>query len=111
MRFREACRNPALSSGHVAPKFGLWFGPLVLRGDFDSVEEDVQFVDLSVNETNIKGLDITFNIEHVERVIDGRGQRMVNCFDGSPIRLRPLYSGSVMGPTPFVGKVPQMIHL
>ena len=39
---------------------------------YDSVEEDVNVVDLSVNETNIEGLDGTPNFDHVKRVIDRR---------------------------------------
>ena len=47
------------------------------RGDYDSVKEDVDVVDLNTNETNIEGLDGTPNFDHVKRVIDGRDPPIV----------------------------------
>ena len=74
------------------------------RGDFDSVEDDVDVVDLSVNETNNEGVDGTPNIHHVKRVIDGRDPP-TDCdpLDGSPIRLVPPPSLSRQGPNPLGG--------
>ena len=40
--------------------------------DLDSVEDDVDVVDLNVNEPSIEGLDGTPNIGHVKTVVDGR---------------------------------------
>ena len=42
------------------------------RENFNGVEDDVEVVDLSVNETSIEGLDGTPNIDHVKKIIDGR---------------------------------------
>ena len=42
------------------------------RRDFDSVDDDVDVVDLNDNEPNIEGLDDTSYIDHVKRVVDGR---------------------------------------
>jgi hypothetical protein len=47
-------------------------GEVFQREDSDSVENDLEVVDLSVNETNIEGLDGTSNIDHIKRFIDGR---------------------------------------
>jgi hypothetical protein len=40
--------------------------------DFDSVDNDVEVVDLNVNEPNIEGLNGIANIDYVKIIIDGR---------------------------------------
>ena len=74
------------------------------RGDFDSVKDDVEVIDLSVNEASIEYLDGTANIDHVKRVIDGRDPP-TDCdpLEGSPIRLIPPPSLSRQGPNPLGG--------
>ena len=60
---------------------------VISRGNFDSVEEDVDVVDLSVYETNIESLDDTSDIDHVKRVVDGRDPPTDGePFGGSPTR-------------------------
>ena len=58
------------------------------RGNFDSVEEDVEVVDPSVNETNIEDLNYTSNIDYVKRVVDGR----------DPLTDGELFGGSLTRP-------------
>ena len=60
------------------------------REEFDSVEDDVEVVDLSVNEPSIEGLDGTPNIDHVKKIIDSRDPPTdCDSLDGSPIRPIP----------------------
>ena len=72
--------------------------------DFNGVEDDVEVVDLSVNETSIEGLDGFPNINHAKRIIDGRDP-LTDCdpLDGSPIRQVPPPSLSRQGPNPLGG--------
>ena len=74
------------------------------RGDFDSNEDDVEVVDLSVNDTNNEGVDGTPNIDHVQKIIDGRDPP-TDCdpLDGSPIRLVHPPSLSRQRPIPLGG--------
>ena len=74
------------------------------RRDFDSVEEDIEVVDLSVNEASIEGLDVTPNIHHIKGDTDVRDPPTDGePFHGSPIRPVPLCSGSRQGPNPIGG--------
>ena len=61
-------------------------------------------MDLSVNETNIQGLDDTPNIDHIKRVVDGRDPP-TNCdpLDGYSIRPVPPPSLFRQGPNPLGG--------
>ena len=74
------------------------------RGDFDGVDNDVEVVDLSINEGNMKGLDDNPNIVHVKNVIDGRDPP-TDCdpLDGSPFRTVHPPSLSRQGPNPLGG--------
>ena len=67
------------------------------RGDLDSVEEDVEVVDLSIDEAIIEDLDATLNIDHVKRVIDVRDSPT----DGEPFHGSGQYLfiwGPIKGP-------------
>ena len=74
------------------------------RGDFDGLDDDVEIVDLSVNNTNIEGVDVTPNIDHVKNVVDGRDPP-TDCdpLDGSPFRTVHPPSLSRQGPNPLGG--------
>ena len=74
------------------------------RRDFDSVDDDVEVVDLSVNEPNIECMDGTANIDNVKRVIDSR-EPPTDCdpLDESPIGLVPPPSLSRQVPNPLGG--------
>jgi hypothetical protein len=92
------------------------------REDFDSVDDDVEVVDVSVNETNIEGLDGNPNINHLKRVIDGR-DLPTDCdpLEESPIRpapppslfrqgSNPLGGIGVPNGTPMYGVTPSLIR-
>ena len=74
------------------------------RGDFDTFEDDVEVVDLSVNDPSIEGIDGRSNIEYVKKVIEGRDPP-TDCdpLEESPTRLVPPPSMSRQGPNPLVG--------
>ena len=71
------------------------------RENFDSVKDDVEVVNLSVNETNIEGLDGTSNIDHVKRIIDGRVP-LTDCDPLEESSIRPVPPPSLFrqGPNP-----------
>ena len=74
------------------------------RGEFDSLEDDVEVVDLSINEPSIEGLDVTPNIDQVKKVIDSRDPpRDCDPLDGSPIRPVPPSLLSRQGLNPLGG--------
>ena len=82
------------------------------RGDFDSVDDGNEVVDLSVNEPSIDVFDGISNIDLVKKVVDGRDPP-INCdpLEGSPIRLVPPRSLSRQGPNPLGGVgVPNGTH-
>lgn len=62
------------------------------RKNLDSGEENVEVVDLSVNDANIEGLDVTPNTECVKRINDVRDLPTNDePFHESSIRSAPLY--------------------
>jgi hypothetical protein len=90
VRFHEWFgRRPQIQPPHVRDLLNP-YDDVFSCGHFDSVEDDVEVVDLSVNEPNIEGLDGTANIDHVKNVIDGRNPP-TDCdpLEGFCIRLVP----------------------
>ena len=96
-------RRPQIQPPHVRDLLNP-HNEVFQRGDFDSVEDNVEVVDLSVNETNIEGLDGTSNIDHVKKIIDGRDPP-TDCDPLEEFSIRPIPPPSLFrqGPNPLGG--------
>ena len=93
-------RRPQIQPPHVRDLLNP-YDEVFPRGDYDSVKEDVDVVDLNTNETNIEGLDGTPNFDHVKRVIDGRDPPIVlggvGTSNGTPLNgVSPILRGSTV---------------
>jgi hypothetical protein len=96
-------RQPQIQPPHICDLLNLHDNVFSCE-DFDSVQDNVEVVDLSINEPHIEGLDGIANFDHIKIIIDGRDPP-TDCgpLEGSPIRLVPPPSLSCQGSNPLRG--------
>lgn len=91
-------RRPQIQPSHVRDLLNS-YDEMFPRENFDSVEEYMEVVDLSVNETNIGGLINYPKIDHVKIIVHGRDPPADSePFNETPKRQVPPCSASRQGP-------------